>query len=273
MTLITSIQNPRIKNAGKLRQRRQRDRQKRFLIDGIREIRRAHKSSVVLEEVFYNEKALRDPVVQELIDELRKDGIQVNDVVKPVFAKLAYGERDEGVVAVAKTPERTLAEYAPSDRALLVVLEGVEKPGNVGAVLRTADAAGVDGVVLAGGGTDLWNPNTVRASLGAIFSLDVCQASTDETIGWLTDNGFNVLAARVDAELLYTDADYAGRVAIALGSEADGLTPAWHADTVTAIRLPMHGMVDSLNVSAASAVVMYEAVRQRGTQRTEADTS
>jgi TrmH family RNA methyltransferase len=263
MPTITSIQNPRIKNAGKLRQRRQRDSQQRFLIDGIREIDRAHASDIVLGEVFYNEKSIRDPAVSELVERLEQDGVDVSAVVKKVFTKLAYGERNEGVIAVAKTPQRSLAEFAPPENALLVVLEGVEKPGNVGAVLRTADAAGADGVLLAGGGTDLWNPNAVRASLGALFTQNVFQATTDEAIAWLAEHHFRVLATRVDAELLYTEADYSGSVALALGSEADGLTPAWHTDHITPIRLPMHGTVDSLNVSATSAIVMYEAVRQR----------
>lgn len=264
MATITSIQNPRIKNAGKLRQRRQRDKQKRFLIDGIREISRAHASDITLDEVFFNAKAIRNPDVAALVEQLQQDSVDVSDVVKSVFAKLAYGERDDGIVAVARTPERSLDEFAPPDDALIVVLEGVEKPGNIGAVLRTADAAGVDAVVLAGGGTDLWNPNTVRASLGALFTLKVFQATSEDTIAWLAEHEFHVLAARVDAELLYTTADYSGRAAIALGSEADGLTPLWHAPHITPIHLPMHGTVDSLNVSAASAAVMYEAVRQRG---------
>ena len=267
---ITSNQNPRIKNAGKLRQRRQRDRQQRFLIDGTREIERAHASDIVIDEVFYCEKLTRDPEVRDLVERLVASGVDVSDVVKPVFTKLAYGERHEGIIAVARTPERTLADFAPPADALLVVLEGVEKPGNVGAVLRTADAAGVDGVLLAGGGTDLWNPNAVRASLGALFTQNVFQAPTDDIIAWLAEHKFHVLAARVDAETLdtgvsYTGADYTGRTAIALGSEADGLTPAWHAEHITPIHLPMHGIVDSLNVSATSAILMYEAVRGRST--------
>ena len=263
MPSITSIQNPRIKNAGKLRQRRQRDRQQRFLIDGVREIARAHASDIVIDEVFYSEKFIRDDEARGLVEQLKADGVDTSDVVKPVFGKLAYGERNEGVVAVGRTPQRSLAAFAPPESALLVVLEGVEKPGNIGAVLRTADAVGADGVLLAGGGTDLWNPNTIRASLGTLFTLNVLQATTDETIAWLGANNFRMLATRVDAELSYTHADYSGRVAIALGSEADGLTAAWHNATTTPIQLPMLGTADSLNVSATSAVVLYEALRQR----------
>jgi TrmH family RNA methyltransferase len=263
MPTISSIHNPRIKNAGKLRQRRQRDRQRRFLIDGVREIGLAHASQIVLDEVFYCDKSIRDPDVRVLVERLTHEGVDVVDVAKPVFAKLAYGERDEGIVAVARTPQRSLADFSPPENALVVVLEGVEKPGNVGAVLRTADGAGADAVLLAGSGTDLWNPNTIRASLGAVFTRSVFHATTADAIAWLRERDFRILATRVDAETFYTDADYSGRVAIALGSEADGLTPEWRAEHITPIRLPMLGTVDSLNVSAASAIVLYEALRQR----------
>ncbi len=263
MPSITSIQNPRIKNAGKLRQRRQRDRQKRFLIDGVREIARAHVSDVTIDEVFYCKKLLRDDAARELVERLKADGVDTSDVVKPVFGKLAYGERNEGIVAVGQTPERSLDAFVPPESALVVLLEGVEKPGNIGAVLRTADAVGADCVLLAGGGTDLWNANTIRASLGTLFTLNVLEATADEAIAWLAANKFRTLATRVDAELLYTHADYSGRIAIALGSEADGLTPVWHSADTTPIRLPMLGTADSLNVSATSAVVLYEALRHR----------
>jgi len=263
MPSITSIQNPRIKNAAKLRQRRQRDRQQRFLIDGVREIAKAHTSDIAIDEVFYCGKMVRDDESRALVEQLKADNVDTSDVVKPVFMKLAYGERCDGVVAIARTPQRSLAEFKLPESAVLVVIEGVEKPGNIGAVLRTADAVGADGVLLAGGGTDVWNPNTIRASLGTLFTLNVLQAATDETIAWLATNNFRTLATHVDAELLYTNADYTGRVAIALGSEADGLTPAWHEAGATPIRLPMLGTADSLNVSATSAVVLYEALRHR----------
>ena len=188
MATITSIQNPRIKNAGKLRQRRQRDRQQRFLIDGVREIERAHVSNVVIDEVFYCEKFLRNDQARKLVNVLKDAGVDVSDVVKPVFGKLAYGERNEGIVAVGRTPERSLDAFRPPEAALVVVLEGIEKPGNIGAVLRTADAVGADCVLLAGAGTDLWNPNTIRASLGTLFTLSVLQATTDEVIAWLHAN-------------------------------------------------------------------------------------
>jgi TrmH family RNA methyltransferase len=142
-------------------------------------------------------------------------------------------------------------------------LEGVEKPGNVGAVLRTADAAGLSAVILADARTDLYNPNAIRASLGTIFTLPVCETTSGKLQNWLRQNGFRIVAARVDAAVPYTEVDYRGPTAILLGSEAVGLSPLWTGEGVTAVRLPMLGAADSLNVSVTAAVLFYEALRQR----------
>jgi TrmH family RNA methyltransferase len=166
-------------------------------------------------------------------------------------------------VAIAEAPRRSLVDLSLPADALVAVVEGVEKPGNLGAVLRSADAAGVSGLIVADGCTDLYNPNAIRASLGAIFTVPVCQASAAETLDWLRNGAFRILAARVDGEINHTQADFRGRVAIALGSEAHGLSAAWQATDITPIRLPMLGQVDSLNLSATAAVLFYEALRQR----------
>jgi TrmH family RNA methyltransferase len=150
------------------------------------------------------------------------------------------------------------------DCPLVGVLEGAEKPGNVGAVLRSADGAGLSALIVADGGTDLFNPNAIRASLGTIFTVPVATATTAETIDWLTGHGLAVYAARVDGSVPYTVADFRRPAAIVLGSEAEGLTAAWAGDWLTAVRLPMQGAADSLNVSATAAVLFYEALRQRG---------
>jgi TrmH family RNA methyltransferase len=150
------------------------------------------------------------------------------------------------------------------------VLEGVDKPGNVGAVLRSADAAGVSALIVADGGTDLFNPNAIRASLGAIFTLPVAVAPAAAVRAWLLRQGFAVFAARVDAPMCYTAVSYRGRSAFVLGSEAYGLTDRWRGEGVTPVRLPMCGVVDSLNVSAAAAVLFFEAWRQRATAQRDA---
>ncbi len=180
-----------------------------------------------------------------------------------MFEKLAFGARAEGVVAVAATPQASLADLVLRENDLVVVLEGVEKPGNVGAVLRSADATGAGAVIVADGRTDLFNPNAIRASLGTIFTVPVAEASSRETLEWLRRRGFSILAARVDGSVVYTEADFKGAAAIVLGSEADGLTDVWSGEGIEALRLPMLGVADSLNVSVTAAVVLYEAVRQR----------
>jgi len=176
---------------------------------------------------------------------------------------LAFGGRSEGVVAVALTPRHTLDELKLPDVPLVCVLEGVEKPGNVGAVLRSADGAGLDAVVVADPRTDLYNPNTIRASLGTVFTMPLVAAGTLETLDWLRRHNLAVIAARVDGAVPYTEVDFRGPAAIVLGSEAEGLSSAWSGDEITAVRLPMLGAADSLNVSATAAILFYEARRQR----------
>jgi TrmH family RNA methyltransferase len=195
---------------------------------------------------------------------LESQAAEIFDVSSELFSKLAFGEREDGIVAVAETPRRALSDLQLPANPLVAVLEALEKPGNVGAILRSADAAGLDAVIIADGRTDLYNPNTIRASLGTVFRQNVCEASSAATIQWLGERGVSILAARPDAKTLYTEADLRGPTAIVLGSEAVGLSGAWDAATATAVRLPMHGLADSLNVSTTAAVLFYEALRQRG---------
>jgi TrmH family RNA methyltransferase len=184
-------------------------------------------------------------------------------VAEPVFQKLAFGERAEGVLGVAAMPDRALSDLSLPDCPLVAVLEGVEKPGNVGAVLRSGDAAGLSALIVADGRTDLYNPNAIRASLGTIFTLPVAAATAAETLDWLRQQGLAIFAARVDGSIPYTEADYRRPAALVLGSEAQGLSAVWAAHDVTPVRIPMLGAADSLNVAAAAAVLFYEAQRQR----------
>ncbi len=189
----------------------------------------------------------------------------VQPTSEAVFAKLAFGERAEGLLAVVRIPSTALADIALPDDPLVVVIEGVEKPGNVGAVLRSADGAGVDAVVAASPRTDLFNPNAIRASAGTMFTrADSRAAPTAEVLAWLRERGLRIVAARVGAGRPYTEADLTGPLAIVLGREADGLSDAWAADGIEAVHLPMLGVADSLNVSVSAAILLYEARRQRG---------
>lgn len=263
--LITSLQNQRVKDAAKLRDRRQREKQRRFLIDGIREIERAIDAGVELCEAFVCPELLASEATRQLHVRLDREHAGVLQLVtSEVFEKLAFGERCDGIIATAVTPSRKLEDLRLSDDALVCVLENVEKPGNLGAILRSADAAGVSAVITADSRTDLFNPNAVRASLGTIFHVPTAIADADSTLAWLRERGFRIWAMRVGGGPVYTEADYRGPTALVLGSEADGLSARWWSDDIRPLHLPMLGRADSLNVSVAAAVVFYEALRQRG---------
>jgi TrmH family RNA methyltransferase len=261
---ITSRQNPRVKDAARLRNRSERTKQQRFLIDGAREITRAVAAGFHCVEAFVCNELCESDECHNAVDRLVNAGTEVFEVTPDVYAKLAFGERDDGVVVVAQTPQRRLDDLKLPSRPLIAMLEGLEKPGNVGAILRSADAAGMDAVVFCDGRTDLFNPNLIRASLGTVFRENVCEASTKDALRWLKAYHVPIVAARPDAEQLYTEVNMRDGAALVLGSEAAGLTDAWHGAHITAVRLPMHGIADSLNVSTTAAVLFYEALRQRG---------
>lgn len=260
---ITSPQNQRIKDAVRLRQHRARQKQGRMIIDGVRELAHAVRADLEWIDVFVCPEFCHSDQARHVLEQLADRKVEVSEVAPPVMEKLAFGHRREGVVGVARTPSTQLARLPLPPNPFLVALEAVEKPGNVGAVIRTADAAGADAVVICDGGTDLFNPNTIRASLGAIFCQPVAAAPTSEVVSWIMRRAERVFVARVDGRTDYASADYSGSIAIVLGSEAAGLSDAWQGDQVMGIRLPMHGVADSLNVASAAAVLLYEAQRQR----------
>lgn len=266
--VITSLQNRHVKDAAKLRERRGRQQQGRFIIDGARELLRAMDARVELVEVFVCEpfchsEASRD-VLMRLEDAEQGDAPKVIAVTESVFSRIAFGERAEGLVGVAIPPKTSLANIELPECPLVAVLEGIEKPGNVGAILRSADAAGLSAIITTGGGTDLYNPNCIRASLGTVFTMPVCEAPSADVLLWLSTKQIAVFAATVDASLPFTDADLCGPAAIVLGSESAGLSSVWKQEHVTPIALPMKGVADSLNVSVTAALLFYEALRQRG---------
>jgi RNA methyltransferase, TrmH family len=262
--ILTSASNPRIKAALALRDRRERERSGLTLVDGARELRRALDAGVEVVEAFVCEPLLAGPDARAALDRLRAGTAPVHVTNEAAFARLAFGERAEGLLAVIRTPTTALGSLALPPDALVVVLEGVEKPGNVGAVVRSADGAGVAAVVAASPRTDPFNPNAIRASAGTVFTVPLAAAPAIEVRAWLRTAGIRIVAARVDAERLYTEHDLTGRLALVLGAEADGLTDTWIGDDIEAVRLPMLGVADSLNVSVSAAILAYEARRQRG---------
>ena len=261
--LITSLTNPRVKAAVRLRDRRERDETGLTLVDGPRELLRALDCGIVVAEAFVCEELIRSPDAQDALRRLEIAGTAVLEVSQGVIAKVGFGGRSEGVVAVVRTPETGLDRLVISPAPLLVVVESIEKPGNLGAILRTADGAGADGVIAADPLTDPFNPNAIRASLGTIFSVPLATATAAATLDWLEANRIRPIAARVDAPQLYSEVDLRGPIAIVLGSEADGLSAAWADARVDPVAIPMLGSADSLNVSVAAAVLLYEARRQR----------
>lgn len=261
--ILSSSKNPRVKAAAALRDRRARDETGLTLIDGVRELSRAISGGVQLVEVFVDETGLSFDGAAA-IRSARDAGAAIVPASPGVVAHLAYGGRSEGLVAVVRIPRTDIDRLAPPPAPLVVVVEAIEKPGNLGAILRSADATGADAVIAADPRTDLFNPNAIRASLGTLFAVHVAAGSSAEVRDWLRNRSIRVVTARVDGSTPYSEADLTGSLAIVLGSEAEGLTGTWTGDDVVAVRLPMLGVADSLNVSIAAGVLLYEARRQRG---------
>jgi RNA methyltransferase, TrmH family len=263
-TILTSLANPRIKAAAALRDRRERDKTGLTLVDGARELRRALDAGVTVVEAFVCEALLAGPDARAALDRLQSAGTLVQPISEDILAKLAFGQRAEGLVAVVRIPTLALDGVRLPEAPLVVVIEAIEKPGNLGAILRSADGAAADAVIAASPRTDLFNPNAIRASAGTIFSLPLAAASTGDVTTWLAEHRLRVVAARVDAEPSYTDVDLSGALALVVGAEAEGLSESWRGPGLEAVRIPMLGVADSLNVSVSAAILLYEARRQRG---------
>jgi TrmH family RNA methyltransferase len=265
---IDSPANPRIKAAVALRDRRGREAAGLTLVDGGREALRAMEAGAAVETAFVCRALVSGQPAKRVVEKVEQSfgpygaAIELVELGARAFERIAFGDRTDGVVLVVRVPERRLDDLVLPEAPLLVVTEDVEKPGNLGAILRTADAVAADGVIAAGG-TDLYNPNVVRASIGTVFSVQIAAAPAAEVAEWLRRRGVRIVASRVDAARLHVESDLTGPVALVLGSEAEGLSEAWRGRDVEGVRLPMLGVADSLNVSAAGAVLLYEAWRQR----------
>jgi RNA methyltransferase, TrmH family len=263
---ISSTTNPRVKAAVRLRDRREREETGLTIVDGPRELLRALDHGIAVAEAFVCDELIRSSEAEEAVRRLRIAGASTIQVSPSVMSKIAFGDRSDGVVAVIHSPETLLDRLTlpPLPRQpLIVVVESIEKPGNFGAILRTADGASADAVIAADPLTDPFNPNAIRASLGTIFSMPIATATTSATLEWLSTNGIRPIGARVDALQLYTEVDLRGPIAIVLGSEAGGLSAAWDEARSDSVAIPMLGAADSLNVSVAAAILLYEARRQR----------
>ncbi|MFZ4463805.1 MAG: TrmH family RNA methyltransferase [Bacteroidales bacterium] len=260
--MISSKTNPRIKNVVKLQKASERSEQELFTVEGFREIDRAIRSGFRPEELYICETISKHGQQDAILNQLPAFK-NYETVTEEVFEKMAYREGSDGIIAVFKSKSNSLKDLKLPENPLLIVLEAVEKPGNLGAVMRTADAAGVDAIIICNPTTDLYNPNTIRASLGCIFSLNIIVSTSDEAIRWMKEKGIHIYCTYLEASVNYLAADYTKPCAIVMGSEAEGLTQKWIQGSDKNIIIPMHGIADSLNVSVSSAVVVYEALRQR----------
>ncbi|AFZ68968.1 TrmH family RNA methyltransferase [Deinococcus peraridilitoris] len=258
MRVITSPQNPEIKALARLKDRRDRERDGYFLIEGTRELSRALQGGVQVERVYLCKELLR-PEGHDLL--LTLSGPELLTVSRVAFDKLSVRENPDGLVGIA--PLRTWDLPALPQRSLVLVLAGLEKPGNLGALLRTADAVGVDAVIIAGRGADLHNPNVIRASQGSVFSLPLTVMTDEDALAFLRDRGITLFAVTPEGAQSYWHAELTGSVALVLGTEHSGLDPVWKAAARERLSIPMQGAADSLNVATAGALVLYEALRQR----------
>ena len=274
MEPLTSLQNPRAKRAVRLRDRRARDREECFIIEGYREILRAVESGLPIDEIFFcptlylgeNESKL----VATAVENCHANAFETSE---GVFRKISYRDRPDGLLAIAMKPNWGLdrLEANDSESPLILVAQAIEKPGNLGTLLRTCDGAGVTGVMVVDRCTDIFNPNVVRASVGTLFTVPVVEVSSEEAARWLDEKQIRTVATSPNAETEYSVADLSGPLALVVGSEQYGLDEFWLSKTDTLVKISMAGAADSLNVAVANAVVLFEVVRQRQSKRIAAD--
>ncbi|MBR4938959.1 MAG: RNA methyltransferase [Kiritimatiellae bacterium] len=261
---ISSPSNPKLKYVVKLRSCSTRESSGEMIVEGFRECRRALDNGYRPRAIFHcPEFYLKNENEPALVEECARFGAEVYTCTKQCFAKIAYKERPDGLLMVGPHVSVKLKDLKLPENALVIVTEAIEKPGNLGTILRSADAAKVAAVIVCDRTTDIHNPNVVRASTGTMFSVPIVEAESGEALNFLKANGFKILAATPHAKELHFEVDLTGRVAIALGAEQYGLTAKWMDGADLRVRIPMLGLADSLNVSAAATILVYEAVRQR----------
>ncbi len=258
--LITSTQNPKIKSLLALEKPRERRKQQLFVVEGVKEIKLALDAGYKVGNIFF---------CDEIIDRKESKFIFAQDkllipVSKEVFEKIAIRESTGGMLAIAEQKTHRLDDIKLSKNPLILILESVEKPGNLGAILRTADAAGVDAVIICDPQTDFYNPNVIRSSVGCVFTRQIASATSEETIAWLKKENISIFCTYLQASKPYHEINFTQPSAIVMGTEATGLSSVWTKNATSNIIIPMSGMIDSMNVSTCAAVVVFEARRQRG---------
>lgn len=269
---LTSIQNPRVKQAIHLRERSERDSTGLFLIEGYRELLRATDAGWTCESLYICPELFLGSNESALIERIRAKGAKILTCSEKVFQKISYRDRPDGLLAIAPQKrlllknlmEQSLSKQLP----FYVVAEAIEKPGNLGTILRSSDAVGVSGLIVCDRCTDMYNPNVVRASVGTLFTVPTIEAQGEETLRWLKEQGIAILAATPHAKEEYTQVDMVRPIAIAVGTEQLGLSERWMKEADLQVRIPMRGVADSLNVAMATTLLLYEVLRQRDQART-----
>lgn len=267
---ISSLQNTKVKQLVALQQKSsERRKQGVFVVEGIRELQHCLNAGYTINSIFFCPELTDTGALSSLLSE----SITSYEVSPEVYEKIAYRGSTEGVIAIVQSKQLALKDLHLSKQPLLIVLESVEKPGNLGAILRSADAAGADAVIICDPLTDLYNPNLIRSSIGAIFSVPCIACSSDDCINFLKQNNINILTAQLQDSKLYYDTDMTCGTAIIMGTESTGLTDVWRKAADAHIRIPMLGQLDSLNVSVSAAILLFEAVRQRKIETSQSSKS
>jgi len=257
---ISSLQNPFIKQLILLKEKsRERKKTGLFLIEGVREITLAAKGNYELQTILFNP----DIISEDHVHKLTHQPVDVIAISKEVYQRLAHRDKTEGILAVAKCKPHSLTTLKLTHNPLVLIAEAPEKPGNIGALLRTADAANLDAVIIANPKSDLYNPNIIRSSVGCLFTNNIATGSTSEIIQFLKEHNIHIYCAALQASKLYISPDYSKPSAIVVGTEATGLSEEWLAHSAQNIIIPMHGEIDSMNVSVAAGILIFEAKRQR----------
>ncbi len=265
---ITSSHNPRVKSALSLFDRKERDKSSLFLIEGYRELLRAFEGGVTVQELFFCEALFLGENENSLLQDFQKKGVKLYSCSESVIRKISYRDRPDGLIAVALQMNRSFKDLTEILKKVkdpfLLIAEAIEKPGNLGTILRSSDAVGVDAAIICDRCTDIFNPNVVRASVGTLFTQPVIEATHENLLPWLKASGIQVVAATPHAEKEFTKTNLTGPVAIVVGTEQLGLSQRWMDAADVQVSIPMNGCADSLNVATATTLLLYEVLRQRG---------
>ncbi|MEI7660716.1 MAG: RNA methyltransferase [Bacteroidota bacterium] len=261
--IISSLSNPLIKNVLLLGEKpRARKEQNRIVIEGVREIKLAISGGFNITDLFFTPEFISEAEVKSMVPDEKM--VEMIEVTKDVFNRMAYRQDRDGLIALAEPKRLGFGDLRLRKNPLLLVLETVEKPGNLGALLRTADAANLDAVIICDPQTDIYNPNAIRSGIGCIFTMAVVTASSEDAMAWMRESGIKMFGTALTATHHYHETDFNQPAAIIMGSEANGLSSTWLEGADDLVKIPMMGKIDSMNVSASAAIVIFEAMRQRG---------